>query len=232
MAERSSSWLETQPQSDGVERGPSWAALGQDKVTPAHRPALNRSRETHLQGLVAPGERQQPARAWQGTCHLLRGTPLKKWGVCWGLGHSVCWALPTGIGRSNSGSGSTGTGPPGLSPGVSVSPFAGESGFLIPSWLGLTHKYSSLSSVVCQTACSPFCKTQGSLPEMGKCPFCKELERRVTHLPACARPQPALPVAALLVGSNALPRTFSFPTGSSGLRGKAPGVLPLHSREN
>lgn len=40
MAERSSSWLETRPQTDGMERGPSQAALGHDKVTLACIPAL------------------------------------------------------------------------------------------------------------------------------------------------------------------------------------------------
>lgn len=160
MAERSSSWLETQPQSDGMERGPSWAALGQDKVTLACHPALTQEPGDPPPGPEWPRGRDGSLHCPAGDCHPLLGTPLKKWGVCWGLraslGHSVCWALPTGIGRSNSGSASFGIGLPRLSPGVLVSASDSKSGFLIPSWLGLTHQYLSLSSVACKTVCSPF----------------------------------------------------------------------------
>lgn len=85
MAERSSSWLETQPQSDGVERGPSWAALGQDKVTPARRPALNRSWETHLQGLGGPRGQMGACTCLAGDLPPFAGHPLEEVGCMLGV---------------------------------------------------------------------------------------------------------------------------------------------------
>ena len=93
MAERSSSWLETRPQTDGMEQGPLVGCLGTGQGHPACHPAL-----TQEPGDPPPGPGWPRGR--DGSLHvpgrrpLSAEPPLKRWGMCWGLwtslGSSVC----------------------------------------------------------------------------------------------------------------------------------------------